>query len=138
MTDSVPLVVALLRHTDLRPSVDQISGHVSRDDRSAGANPAELAALETALRIADAWGGRGSAVTAGPGGGGGTPRGAAGRVLAVTAGPVAAEATLREARAVGASVLRVPWPSRGAADQDALIADLANDGRLLAQALVAA
>jgi electron transfer flavoprotein beta subunit len=117
MTQNVPLVVALLRHTDLRPEVDQISGHVSRDDRSAGANPAELAALETALRISDAWGGR---------------------VLAVTAGPVAAEATLREARAVGASVLRVPWPSRGAADQDAWIADLANDGRSLAQALVAA
>ena len=117
MTDSAPLIVALLRHTDLRPEVDQISGHVSRDDRSAGANPAELAGLETALRIAEAWGGQ---------------------VLAVTAGPVAAEATLREARAVGASVMRVPWPARGGADQDAWIGDLANDGRCLAQALVAA
>jgi len=77
----------------------------------------ERAALETALRVADAWGGR---------------------VLAVTAGPVAADATLREALAVGASVLRVPWPSRGAADEDAWIADLADDGRLLAEALVAA
>jgi electron transfer flavoprotein beta subunit len=117
MSSSGPLIVALLRHTDLRPEVDRLSGHVSRDDRSAGANPAELAALETSLRIADAWGGR---------------------VLAVTAGPVAAEATLREARAVGASVLRVPWPSRGAADDEAWVADLADDGRLLARALVAA
>jgi electron transfer flavoprotein beta subunit len=111
------LVVALLRHTDLRPAVDPITGHISRDERSAGANPAELAALETALRVAEAWGGR---------------------VLAVTAGSDAAEATLREANAVGASVLRVPWPSRKAADQDAWIASLANDGRWLAQALVAA
>ena len=117
MSTSTPLIVALLRHTDLRPQVDHISGHVSRDDRSAGANPAELAALETALRIADAWGGR---------------------VLAVAAGSEAAEATLREASAVGASVLRVPWPSRRVADQDAWIASLAADGRSLAQALVAA
>ena len=117
LSPSTPLIVALLRHTDLRPQVDHISGHVSRDDRSAGANPAELAALETALRIADAWGGR---------------------VLAVAAGSEAAEATLREASAVGASVLRVPWPSRRAADQDAWIASLAADGRSLAQALVAA
>jgi electron transfer flavoprotein beta subunit len=117
MSARVPLIVALLRHTDLRPRVDPLSGHVSRDDRSAGANPAELAALENALRIADAWGGR---------------------VLAVTAGPVAAEATLREAQAVGASVLRVPWPSRGAADEDAWITDLAEDGRSMAEALVTA
>ena len=41
-----PLIVALLRHTDLRPQVDPITGHISRDERSAGANPAELAALE--------------------------------------------------------------------------------------------
>jgi electron transfer flavoprotein beta subunit len=117
MSAGTALIVALLRHTDLRPEVDQLSGHVSRDDRSAGANPAELAALETALRIADAWGAR---------------------VLAVTAGPAAADATLREARAVGASVLRVPWPSRGVADEDAWITDLANDGRSVARALVAA
>jgi electron transfer flavoprotein beta subunit len=117
MSERPALIVALLRHTDLRPEVDRLSGHVSRDDRSAGANPAELAALEYALRIAEAWDGQ---------------------VLAVTAGPVAAEATLREARAVGASVLRVPWPSRGAADEDAWIADLADDGRSLAEALVAA
>ena len=117
MAVSVPLVVALLRHTDLRPEVDRLTGQVSRDYRSAGANPAELAALETALRIAEAWGGR---------------------VLAVTAGPVSAEETLREAHAVGASVLRVPWPSSGAADEDAWIVDLADDGRSLAEALVAA
>jgi electron transfer flavoprotein beta subunit len=117
MAVSVPLVVALLRHTDLRPEVDRLTGQVSRDYRSAGANPAELAALETALRIAEAWGGR---------------------VLAVTAGPVSAEETLREAHAVGASVLRVPWPRRGAADEDAWIVDLADDGRSLAEALVAA
>jgi electron transfer flavoprotein beta subunit len=35
-------------------------------------------------------------------------------------------------------VLRVPWPSRRAADQDAWIASLAHDGRSLAQALVEA
>jgi electron transfer flavoprotein beta subunit len=117
MAAGVPLIVALLRHTDLRPRVDPLSGHVSRDDRSAGASPAELAALENALRVAEAWGGH---------------------VLAVTAGPVAAEATLREAQAVGASALRVPWPSRGPADEDAWITDLAEDGRSVAEALVAA
>ncbi len=87
-----PLVVVCLRHTDLRPEVDPLTGVVTRDPRGAGICPAEQAAFEHALRIADAWGGS---------------------VLAVAAGPVAAEETLRGAIALGARVLRVPWPAPG-------------------------
>ncbi len=84
-----PLVVVCLRHTDLRPEVDPLTGVVTRDPRGAGICPAEQAAFEHALRIADAWGGL---------------------VLAVAAGPVTADETLRGAIALGARVLRVPWP----------------------------
>ncbi len=83
-----------LCHTDLRPDVDPLTGAVTRDLRGAGIAPAEQAALEHALRIADAWGGA---------------------VLAVAAGPPAADETLRAAAALGARVLRVPWPAPASA-----------------------
>jgi electron transfer flavoprotein beta subunit len=120
-----PLIVACLRHTDLRPVVDPLTGAVTRDPRSAGPAPAEAAALEHALRIAEAWDGR---------------------VLAVTAGPPAADATLRDARALGAEVVRVPWPpGDGHAGGDeplgtaaGYLDDLAGGERAVAGALAAA
>lgn len=87
--DDRPLVVACLRHTDQRPHVDPVSGAIVRDARSAGPSPAEWAALEHALRVAEVW---------------------SGNVLVVCAGPVAVESTLRQAAALGVAVLRVPWP----------------------------
>lgn len=120
-----PLVVACLRHTDLRPEVDPLTGAVTRDPRSAGLSAAEAAALERALRIAEAW---------------------SGRVLAVAAGPPAAEQTLREVLALGADVLRVPWPASAAHATETeplgtvqeYLDDLAGDERALARAIAGA
>jgi len=106
-----PLIVACLRHADPRPQVDPLTGTVRRYAHGAGPAGSELAGLELALRVAQAW---------------------HGRVLAVTAGPPAAEATLREALAVGADVLRVDWPDAE------YIADLAGDEHSLAIALASA
>lgn len=103
-----PLIVACLRHGDPRPDVDPLTAAVRRGEHGAGVSAADWAALELALRIAGAWGGR---------------------VLAVAAGPPGADATLREALAAGAQPLRVDWP-----DTDYL-ADLAADERILAAAV---
>ena len=65
----------------LRPDVDPVAGTVSCDDRFAGASPADRAALEWALRLAEL---RGSTVTV------------------ATVGPAAADALLRDALAAGA------------------------------------
>ncbi len=124
-----PLIVACLRCTDLRPAVDPLTGAVTHHRQAATAAPAEWAALETALRVAAAWGGR---------------------VLALTAGPPAAEAVLREALAAGADALRADWtrhgqhgsragdghPSHGTGDW--YLADLAGDERSLAVCLAGA
>lgn len=117
MTALQPLVVACLRHTDQRPEVDPLTGSVRRDVRGAGPSPAELAALELALRIAEAW---------------------SGRVLAVTAGESAADETLRQAHAAGAAVLRVPWPADGGVEQASYPTELAADERPLARAIAGA
>lgn len=106
-----PLIVACLRHADPRPEVDPVGGAVRRYPAAAVASASELAALELALRVAEAW---------------------HGHVLAVTAGPPAADGTLREALAVGAAALRVDWP-----DAD-YITDLAEDEHGLAAALAGA
>jgi electron transfer flavoprotein beta subunit len=106
-----PLIVACLRHCDLRPDVNPLTGAVRRYPRGAGPSPGELAALELALRIAESW---------------------HGRTLAVVAGPPAAEATLRDALAAGADVLRVDWPDLGNLD------DLAGDEHGLAAVLAGA
>jgi electron transfer flavoprotein beta subunit len=109
--------VACLRCTDLRPSVDPVTGEVRRHALAGTAAPAEWAALEIALRIAGAWGGR---------------------VLALSAGPSAAESVLREALAVGADAVRVEWPGgKDGGDRagDRYLADLAGDERALAAAL---
>jgi electron transfer flavoprotein beta subunit len=104
------LVAALLRCTDLRAEVDPLTGAISRDPRAVALSASEAAALEHALRIAEATGGR---------------------VLAVSAGGPEVEGPLREALALGADVLRVPWGG-------SYVEELAVDERLLAKALVAA
>ena len=48
-------VVACVRPVDLRPTVDPLDGTVTRDDRSPALAPQEAAAVEHALRIAEAW-----------------------------------------------------------------------------------
>ncbi|MCW2598448.1 MAG: Electron transfer flavoprotein alpha/beta-subunit [Frankiales bacterium] len=104
------LIVALLRCTDLRAEVDPLTGAVSRDPRTASLSAADAAALEHALRIADTWGGR---------------------VLALTAGGPEADGPLREALALGAEVRRVPLHS-------SYIEELAVDERSLAKLVVSA
>lgn len=76
------VVAACLKLVDLRPEVDPLTGAVHHDGRLTGASEADRAALEWALRLAEAW--RGS-------------------VVAVAAGPASAEPMLREAVAAGAS-----------------------------------
>lgn len=104
------LVVVLLRCTDLRAEVDPLSGAISRDPRAAAMSASDAAALEHGLRIADLWGAR---------------------VLAMTAGGPETEGPLREALALGAEVRRVPLTA-------SYLEELAADERALAQALVAA
>ncbi len=87
VANEMPLVVACLRITDLRPEVDPLTGAISRDAWGTGLAAADAAALEHALRAAEAW---------------------AGRVLAVAVGPASIEPVLREAMALGASVVRIP------------------------------
>jgi len=84
-----PLVVACLAPADLRPEVDPLSGEVHVDLRRPELTASDAAALEHALRAGEAWGGR---------------------VLAVTAGPASIDRVLRQVAAVGAEVLRIPWP----------------------------
>jgi len=82
-----------------RPEVDPLSGAVTTDDRRAGPSDADRAALEWALRLADAWG----------------PSTGAVEVVAVTAGPPVAERVLREALAAGATRgLRIDVPAGAA------------------------
>ncbi|RCV50930.1 mycofactocin-associated electron transfer flavoprotein beta subunit [Marinitenerispora sediminis] len=90
-------VAAALKLVDLRPDVDPLTGVVReshrRDAHTLGVSPADQAALETALRIAEARGGE---------------------VAAVSVGPPAAEAVLREALTVGAArAVRVELPTAG-------------------------
>jgi electron transfer flavoprotein beta subunit len=120
-----PLIVACLRLGDPRPHVDPITGEVSRDVRAALLSANDAAALERSLRLAEVW---------------------QGTVLAVAAGGPAADPALREVAALGAHVLRVPWPPTGGhgdaehvlgGAQDYL-ADLIGDERPLAAALASA
>jgi len=110
-----PLVVACLRITDLRTGIDPLTGAVTRDPLGVGLTAADGAALEHALRIAEAW---------------------SGRVIAIAAGPPSIEPVLREVLALGIEVLRIPV----ADEQDGLgyTRELAGDERWLARALAAA
>src|SRR3954468_1890101 len=81
------MIAACLKWVDQRPEVDRLTGAVSTDDRTTGPSDADQAALELALRLADASGAE---------------------VVAITAAPIAAEAMLRDALAAGATLgLRV-------------------------------
>jgi electron transfer flavoprotein beta subunit len=77
-----PLIAACCKLVDLRVEVDPLSGTLSVPPQSSGMSPADEAALEWALRIAE---------------------GSGGSVLAVTAGPPAADQVLRDALAAGAA-----------------------------------
>jgi len=48
-------VVACVKWVDLRPEIDPLTGAVHTSDRTAGWSAADAAAVETALRIGDAW-----------------------------------------------------------------------------------
>ena len=85
------MIAACIKWVDRRPEVDPLTGSIRVDERSAGASDADHAALEWALRTAEAWGHD---------------------VVAVTAGPAAADAVLREAVAAGAATaIRVDLPT---------------------------
>jgi electron transfer flavoprotein beta subunit len=112
--------VVCLRITDLRPEVDLLSGAITRDPWSTGLSAADAAALEHALRVAEAW---------------------SGRVVAVAVGPPAVEAALRDVAALGAQVVRIPTPG-GDADADpaatgsGYVEELATDEQGLARTIV--
>jgi electron transfer flavoprotein beta subunit len=92
------VIAACLKWVDRRPEIDPLQAHVHTDARTAGASPADEAALEWALRTGE--------VTGCP-------------VLAVSAGPPAAEAVLRQALAAGAD-RAVLVPLAGAEPSDAV------------------
>lgn len=82
------VVAVALKCADLRPEIDPLTGTVRHDRRSSGLSLADAAALESALRLGEAWE---------------LP------VTAITAGPPEAEGVLREAAALGAArLVRVP------------------------------
>lgn len=97
------MIGACLKWVERRPEVDPLTGEVGTDPRTSGASEADQAALEWALRLAEAWDDE---------------------VVAVTAGPAGAEAVLREALAAGAArAVRVDLP--GGAPSEAVAAGLA-------------
>ncbi|TNC28983.1 mycofactocin-associated electron transfer flavoprotein beta subunit [Amycolatopsis alkalitolerans] len=101
------LVVAALRWSDQRAAVDPLTGEVRTDVHTSGASAADRAALEHALRIAEAFGAR---------------------CLAVTVGPAEADDMLRDALSSGAhEVVRVDGPP----------ATVAEDGSATARLLLA-
>jgi electron transfer flavoprotein beta subunit len=108
------MVVACVRIGDLRPGVDLLSGAVVRDELGIGMSTADAAALEYAFRIAAAW---------------------SGHVVVVSAAPPSADPVLREARALGAIVVRVAVPDPS--DQG-YAEDLGSDERGLAGAIATA
>jgi electron transfer flavoprotein beta subunit len=59
-------VAVALKCVDLRPEIDPLSGGMRHGSRSAGFSRADAAALEWALRLAEAWQLQVTAVTAGP------------------------------------------------------------------------
>ncbi|CAM4313743.1 hypothetical protein GCM10009799_45650 [Nocardiopsis rhodophaea] len=117
-----PLVVACVRPVDPHPRVDALTGRVGPDARCAELPPGEAAAVEHALRAAEAW---------------------SGRILVVSAGPAEVEPVLRDISALGIAVLRVhdadqdPAPAAGAGER-AAAAGIAQDEQALAAVLAAA
>ncbi len=112
--DDGPLVVACLRVTDLRPRVDPLTGAMSRRTQGMACSAADNAALEHAFRVAGVL---------------------HGRVLVVAAGPSSVDPALKEAQALGATVLRVRLDDTG---NQEYADELAGDERALARSIVAA
>lgn len=116
-------MVACLAPTDLRPEVDDLTGAVRADPRRADLTASDAAALEYALRAADAWDGW---------------------VLAVAAGPEEIEPVLAAAVAVEAEAVRLDWgsahgvPAAVAGPRPVHPTELAGDPAHLAAALAAA
>jgi electron transfer flavoprotein beta subunit len=112
-----PLFVACLRAVDLHAEVDGVTGEVTRDVPAMTASAADWAALEYALRLADARGGRVVAVS----------------VVSMQNSESAESAgVLAGAAAVGATALRVDAPTSG------YVADLVADERAVAHCVLEA
>jgi electron transfer flavoprotein beta subunit len=110
-----PLVVACLDPADLRPEVNPLTGEVLVDGRRADLSAPDAAALEYALRAGQIWGGR---------------------VVAVAAGPATVEPVLRQAVALGAQALRVPYGATGSSGPEPLPApELAGEPATIAAAV---
>jgi electron transfer flavoprotein beta subunit len=98
-----PRIGAALKWQPLRLEVDHLTGAVTLDEGFMGASGADLAALEWALRLAEAW---------------------EGEVVAACAGPAGADAMLRDALAAGAA-RAVRCELRGSSSSAAAAAALA-------------
>ena len=110
------VIVVALGWSWLDGNVDPLTGAVSADPRDCGAGPADLAALEHALRLAERW---------------------QARVVAATVGPGEADAMLRDALAAGAAVaLRVEPASRTPGLRPALLVGGPDTAVALAAALI--
>jgi electron transfer flavoprotein beta subunit len=113
--DTGPFIVVCLRVCDLRPAVDPLDGSITRDPLGVGLTPADAAALEHALRIAEVWGGR---------------------ILAISFGPRSIDPVLHEVAALGVTVVRLPADDEG--DEHRYVDELAADERALAGRMAAA
>ena len=90
---TAPRIGVALKWVPLHVEVDALTGAVSADERFAGCSAADQAALEWALRLAEATGGQ---------------------VVAASVAPAAAEPLLRDALAAGAAAaVRVDRPAGG-------------------------
>jgi electron transfer flavoprotein beta subunit len=90
------LIGVAVKLVDRRPEIDPLTGVVHADHRSSGLSPSDEAALEWALRCADAW---------------------AAEVLVVTAGPQHSGDVLRDALTVGAHrALRIDLPAHATSE----------------------
>jgi electron transfer flavoprotein beta subunit len=102
---AVRLVGACVKWVDLNPQIDQLHGNVEHRRHGAGFSESDLAAVETALRLAEAWDAQ---------------------AVVACVGPAAADGALRELLACGASrALRVELDdAHGGAPSSAEVARL--------------
>jgi electron transfer flavoprotein beta subunit len=102
------MIAVCLKWVQRRPQVDPLTGETAAGARRAGASDADLAALEHALRLAEAWGDE---------------------VVALSAGPATVEPMLRDALAAGAArAVRVAVPDGAPSEQVAAGLAAALDG----------
>jgi electron transfer flavoprotein beta subunit len=119
MSASRPLIATCLRVTDLRPEVDPLSGVVTHDLLAVGLSLSDEAALEHALRLAEAW---------------------SAAVVAIAVGPPSIDPVLREVAALGVETVRVPEPDHRSPRESPVASsnELAGDEQALARAVAAA